>query len=218
MIRIIKHPSPQILEENWQVWTAELLRLIAAGASRKEIEAVRNRYRHADIKAVVCLETFDKCAFCESKMTHVYYGDIEHVQPKSIFVELTFVWHNLVLACRICNNNKLVYPKDGDPFVNPVLDNPDAHLFFSGDVLFPRPGSDAGFLTIDQLKLNRRQLRERRSEKIENLWRLIDRWSRLTNSRLKEIARQEIMHEISSEKEFSMALKAFAAQCGVPLD
>ena len=45
-----------------------------------------------------------KCAYCESKITVVTYGSIEHFRPKSIYPELTFEWNNLLLSCDICND------------------------------------------------------------------------------------------------------------------
>ena len=45
-------------------------------------ETERRRYNHAEIKSALIAETHGKCAYCESKIRHVSYGDIEHVMPK----------------------------------------------------------------------------------------------------------------------------------------
>ncbi|MEQ1829786.1 MAG: HNH endonuclease, partial [Pirellula sp.] len=45
-------------------------------------------------------ETADKCAYCESKVTHVTFGDIEHIVPKSIGGKQT------TLTCGRCNNDQ----------------------------------------------------------------------------------------------------------------
>jgi uncharacterized protein (TIGR02646 family) len=45
-----------------------------------------------------------KCAYCESKITVVTYGAIEHFRPKSTHVDLNFTWENLLLSCDLCND------------------------------------------------------------------------------------------------------------------
>lgn len=56
----------------------------------------------------------DKCAYCESKITHIYSGDIEHFRPKGGYGDanpitkpgyywLAADWDNLLLACPFCN-------------------------------------------------------------------------------------------------------------------
>ena len=58
----------------------------------------------------------DKCAFCESKVTHIAYGDVEHFRPKAGYRQrpedpleqpgyywLAYEWTNLLFCCQICN-------------------------------------------------------------------------------------------------------------------
>ena len=58
----------------------------------------------------------EECAFCESKIGHVAYGDVEHFRPKAGFRQrptdpltkpgyywLAYEWANLLLSCQICN-------------------------------------------------------------------------------------------------------------------
>jgi uncharacterized protein (TIGR02646 family) len=58
----------------------------------------------------------DKCAFCESKISHVAYGDVEHFRPKAGcrqkrkdplitpgYYWLAYDWRNLLFCCQICN-------------------------------------------------------------------------------------------------------------------
>lgn len=59
-----------------------------------------------------------KCAYCESKFTHVYYGDIEHFRPKKGvgtnskklrkpgYYWLGVDWDNLLFSCLFCNQSK----------------------------------------------------------------------------------------------------------------
>lgn len=56
-----------------------------------------------------------KCAYCESKITAIYSGDIEHFRPKAGYINdneplnkpgyywLAAEWENLLLACPFCN-------------------------------------------------------------------------------------------------------------------
>ena len=84
-----------------------------------------------------------KCAYCESKLTHVTYGDIEHFRPKGNphYRHLTFNWDNLLLSCPICNDaahKGSHFPLDtrGDPvLLDPTdkLTDPNHHLRFVWD-------------------------------------------------------------------------------------
>ena len=62
----------------------------------------------------VLLNMFNgKCAYCESKITSIYNGDIEHFRPKGEIKEATPTkpgyywlaaeWENLLFACPFCN-------------------------------------------------------------------------------------------------------------------
>jgi uncharacterized protein (TIGR02646 family) len=82
-----------------------------------------------------------KCAYCESKIMVVTYGEIEHFRPKSIYVDLTFTWENLLLSCDICNNTnhkgtKFPLDSQGYPLLidptDPTIE-PSNHLEFSWD-------------------------------------------------------------------------------------
>jgi uncharacterized protein (TIGR02646 family) len=58
----------------------------------------------------------DKCAFCESSVSHVSYGDVEHYRPKAAVAQkegdrydqpgyywLAYEWANLFFCCQLCN-------------------------------------------------------------------------------------------------------------------
>jgi uncharacterized protein (TIGR02646 family) len=70
----------------------------------------------ASVKNALRKAQHDKCAFCEAKITHVSYGDVEHYRPKAGFVQqkgeslgrpgyywLAYEWSNLFLSCQLCN-------------------------------------------------------------------------------------------------------------------
>ncbi|RCJ30529.1 hypothetical protein A6769_33265 [Nostoc punctiforme NIES-2108] len=112
MRRLVKQKCPEILEQNHKAWTTEYLNIISSNG--KPTKTQSGRYRHPQIKQTILLETHGKCVYCESKVTHIYPGDIEHIKPKSLYPTEIFSWLNLTLACSICNTNKAAYP-------NPVL-------------------------------------------------------------------------------------------------
>lgn len=73
-------------------------------------------YKHPDVKQQLISVQHGKCAFCESKILHVTYGDVEHFRPKAAvrqdpsddlsrpgYYWLAYDWHNLFLSCGQCN-------------------------------------------------------------------------------------------------------------------
>ncbi|MFD2781156.1 HNH endonuclease [Novosphingobium pokkalii] len=104
MIRLSKGDEPAVLSNNAAVWTAELLDALEHRPA--DVPGIKGRYNHPTVKAALKAETSEKCAYCESKMLHVTFGDIEHIVPKSADPKLTFDWENLTLACDVCNTKK----------------------------------------------------------------------------------------------------------------
>ena len=73
-------------------------------------------YGHSAVKESLVLAQHGKCAFCEAKLTHVAYGDVEHFRPKGGYRQhgadplgrpgyywLAYEWSNLYLSCQLCN-------------------------------------------------------------------------------------------------------------------
>ena len=66
----------------------------------------------------------NKCAYCESRITSVYNGDIEHFRPKAGYGDplvrpgyywLAADWDNLLFACALCNQtNTLKVLENGE--------------------------------------------------------------------------------------------------------
>ena len=125
--------------------------------------------------------------YCESKITHVDYGHIEHYRPKSGPFgrpDLTFEWSNLLLACGICNgpSHKGAWFPEADeegPIINPCEDNPGDHFDFKYDSVAHLASvygkTERGRVTEALLGLNRKDLRVHRSrfvKKLEVLLRL----------------------------------------------
>jgi hypothetical protein len=159
MIRLSKGQIPDVLENNAATWTQELL---AAGDKGK---AKSSRYGHAEIKAALIAETYGKCAYCESKLLHITYGDVEHIVAKAIDPSRAYEWANLTLACDKCNTRK----GDKEDILDPYTDDPTSAFFFGGPWIAASVGSDLGKVTLVVLDLNRPDLMERRKEKLDAL-------------------------------------------------
>lgn len=115
-----------------------------------------------------------KCAYCESQILSIGYGCIEHFHPKSKFPILCFDWHNLFLACDICNSiaykgAKFPSATQGGPYVNPAEEDPELFFDFIYDkdlkhaYVAPKVNNTRAQLTESDFGLNRPFLLKRRS-------------------------------------------------------
>lgn len=208
MIRINKGVEPNILTNNKATWTTELLDYI--NRSEKVPEGVYSRYNHNEVKNSLRKECSNKCMYCESPVAHVSYEHIEHIQPKakSKFPLLTYEWNNLGLACPICNMNKGDQYDIDLPFVNPYTEDPSLFFIALGYIIYHKAANRRGELTKRVLKLNRPELIERRSERLEAITRLIDKYHSETNLILKEAIKTEIEIEIQPDKPYSLCAKS----------
>ena len=186
MIKIDRLPKPRILQRKADKWRDKLL----AAATDAERLRLQEKYRHTKIKQTL-VEMFNgKCAYCESKITHIDYGHIEHYRPKSGSngrPDLTFEWTNLLLACGVCNGGEYKsdhFPEadDDGPIVNPCEDDPSQHFTFHFDPVAKLASvygvTSRGVRTEQLLGINRPELRSYRSVRIRYLMAL----SRFANS------------------------------------
>ena len=73
-------------------------------------------YGAKSVKNALTRAQYDKCCFCESPVTQVAYGDVEHFRPKGGYRQtsvdplgkpgyywLSYDWNNLFFSCQICN-------------------------------------------------------------------------------------------------------------------
>ncbi len=121
------------------------------------------------------MASFDKCMYCESKISHVYYGDVEHIKPKSKFPELEFEWGNLGFVCARCNGLKGDKYDARAPFIDPYEEDPSNHIVALGSMLFHKPGCERGEITILVIDLNRIELMTRRAERMMRLHAMADK-------------------------------------------
>jgi len=179
MIRVRRLDEPTSLGR----WKGRWQRALGAATTERENARAISKYRHKEIKKTLVEMFHGKCAYCESKIRHVDYGDIEHFRPKSKpeFRNLVFEWENLFLACSVCNGpsfkgDRFPEAAEGGPPVNPCDDRPEEHLEFVFDTVTKlatvASKTVRGKTTVDLFGLNRSELREHRSRIIEKLFAL----------------------------------------------
>ena len=207
MIRLFKGIIPGVLQASYQAWTNILLAHRTAGTTPTATE--KARYRHVDIKQALVNETRGKCAYCESKLRHIAYGDVEHIVPKSTSIEKTFDWSNLTLACDVCNTNKDDHFGNHDDLVDPYAVEPSTHLNFIGAMVLPMPGSGPGHITVSTLRLNRIDLVERRAERLEQLCRLLHLMVEVLDENRRDVIRRDLEREYTEDKEYSAMSKGY---------
>ncbi len=201
MVRLEKGAQPDVLVRHGQQWTDELLRRINAGEVISEY--LLSRYSHPQIKAALIAETSGKCAYCESPFTHIAFGDVEHIVPKSIDARLRFAWANLTVACDVCNQNKSNHLGIVDPYVSDPID-----MFeYFGPLMWAALGNDVAQLTEELIDLNRPGLVERRRERLEYIRRLVD--SALTKPvAVRDAMLERAWREVEQTRPFSACARA----------
>jgi len=172
-------------------------------------DSLATSYRDRDIKLLLQKETADKCAYCESKITHVDYGDVEHIIPKVKRPDLRFDYSNLTYACSVCNTKKGDYHDDAAPLLNPYIDAPEEHLLAVGPMLMRLPTSDKGLVTQKRLDLNRAPLIERRTERLESIGTLMDQVARANSTAVRQVLLDQIGQESADDKEYAFIVQGF---------
>lgn len=187
--------------------SAQLLQLLDEGA---EIPAaVLDAYRAPGIKEHLIAESHGKCVYCESKITHVYWGDVEHIKPKASFPRERLIIENLCLACARCNNAKSDFWNAATPLLNPYEDNPAESLMAFGSWIARRPGRERARVTIDRLQLNRMDLVERRHERWLLLQPLVDQYVQTPEGPVREVIRVELLNQASDDNEYALVIRAY---------
>lgn len=151
-------------------------------------------YGHNDVKTTLINLQKKCCCFCESRITHISSGDVEHFRPKQGYSQdktdsfhkpgyfwLAYDWSNLLFACELCNRR---YKKNFFPLkisanrCNPHLTfdtSVEAPLFINPSVVDPSMHIEfrgttithktpEGDATITELDLDRGELDEMRRD------------------------------------------------------
>jgi hypothetical protein len=194
-------------------WTVQLKNLLSSGEPIPS--ALARKYRNHELKSHLRNETHGKCAYCESKVTHVYPGDVEHILPKTTYRDRALDPTNLTFACFECNNRKGDFDNPSEPLVNPYVDEPSDHLVAAGPLIKHRLGDNRGFLTESILELNRASLFERRTERLNSLHRLAHLYS-ISNAPVKDILKEQLLEEAQDEQEYAFVVRTYLRDaCGI---
>jgi uncharacterized protein (TIGR02646 family) len=99
-------------------------------AGRKSFTFDSDIYAHKTVKTALIGAQHDKCFLCESSITHIDYGDVEHFRPKGGYRQsetdtlhrpgyywLAYEWGNLFLSCTLCNQQ---FKKNLFPLADPA--------------------------------------------------------------------------------------------------
>jgi uncharacterized protein (TIGR02646 family) len=156
-------------------------------------------YGHQAVKRVLIKAQHEKCCFCESKVTHISYGDVEHFRPKGGYRQskgsslrmpgyywLAYEWSNLFFCCQLCNQRykenlfplkapnkraKSHYDDLGEE--QPIFINPEEdaekYISFREEVVFAVGNNKRGDATIKALRLDRDELNDMRRDVYEKL-------------------------------------------------
>jgi hypothetical protein len=128
MIRISKpHKAPKVLTTKGKAKTKANIALTKTGSNNFDFD--RQIYAHKSVKKALIDAQHDKCFLCESKISHIAYGDVEHFRPKAGYRQsassslqkpgyywLAFEWSNLFFACQLCNQ---LFKKNLFPLADP---------------------------------------------------------------------------------------------------
>lgn len=227
MIRITRGDKPKILADNETQWTSDYLEKVSAFAiapnseNKKSKAKAEAKYKHSRIKEALKVAFSGKCAYCESHIVHVDYGDIEHFRPKSKFPELCFRWENLLLSCGICNGtahkgDHFPESEEGGPLVHPAEENPDEFFLFEFDPATGTanvlPKNQRGHTTEFILGLNRKELVQHRSSVVRKMVFVAIRASRGDDEAL-----HLIRSYCSPENEYSAFARSLVYHFSLPL-
>lgn len=186
-------------------------------------------YGHDDVKNTLIDLQKKCCCFCESRITHISSGDIEHFRPKKGFYQdnkdlfhkpgyfwLAYEWSNLLFSCELCNRRykKNFFPlKDNTKRCNPsrsfsilsegpLFVNPcevDPSIHITYTETTPTPKTVEGSITITELCLDRGDLDEMRKDSINAVIALMNTYERDKNS-LYEQDSKDKLRNILNEK------------------
>ena len=182
-----------------------------------DLVALQTTYKAPINKQALVKAGSGKCMYCESLVTHVYFGDVEHIRPKDLFPGLKFEWANLGYVCAKCNNAKRNKWFEETPFVDPYSEDPGETIAAIGQWLFARPGADRGRVTIHEIQLNRPELLERRLEKLNRIQEILDLLAKAPNDAVRNALGSRIEVELGDGAEYLLVGRAaYQHLAGVP--
>lgn len=219
MILVERVVEPASLTANKTKWLDDYLLAIKNYQANPIIKNKRlkllaeNKYRQQDVKTSLKEMFGGKCAYCESHLTHISYGHIEHFKPKSSYPKDCFNWKNLLLGCEICNGTQYKsthFPlanEDG-PLVNPTVEDPFIFFDFEYDPVTGLANvlgkNNRGITTERLLGLNRPDLIKHRSRIVRRIAYVAIKASQGDNDALIEM--RKLVEKDEEYSAFSISL------------
>ncbi len=208
MIRISKKeiaPVPEILKTKGEAEIISFKNRYDNGERNFESKDFESKiYGHDEVKQILIKIQDNKCCFCESKISHVSYGDVEHFRPKTGWVQkdeklnkpgyywLAYQWDNLLLSCQICNqrHKKNHFPllpgskravchnddirHEQAIFINPGNEDVETLITFNEEIPKAANDNERGIETINKLGLDRELLNEQRRKTLNMIRDIYD--------------------------------------------
>lgn len=168
MRHIDRLPIPQILnnkQKEWQIKFDEKLK------ENPKARPDSSKYGHKDIRDQLNSCSFNKCFYCESKLTGTS-REIDHYVEVAIDPSLAFEWTNLYLSCNNCNNKLDHNTIPITEVLNPCVDSDEEiqkHIAFEKDCICSQSNSEKGLKTIQKFRLDTEILDLRRSKWLNKL-------------------------------------------------
>lgn len=141
MIKISKtSEAPPPLKNNASRANTDIINKLISKGHLNATDFDSSIYGCKDVKKQLKHDQHDKCAYCESNLTAVASGDVEHFRPKTYYQQarggeksatgyywLAYDWKNLLYSCEICNRT---HKKNLFPLLNPDkrADTPDKKI------------------------------------------------------------------------------------------
>ena len=152
MIRVSTGEEPSVLKNNSTSWTKDLLSLVRlkggfSKLSESDKSLVRERYGDKEIRDALSSKS-TKCIYCESLINVTSFVNVEHYYPKSLYPEKTYIWDNLFPCCSYCNSKKGSFDTKTEPFIHPVIDDPESRFKYDDCVISCADPNDKGAINV----------------------------------------------------------------------
>lgn len=159
---------PEILNNKHEEWQAKFeQKLLRNPKTRPD----SSKYGHRDIRKQLDSCSFNKCFYCESKLTDSP-REIDHYVEVAVAPALAYEWTNLYLSCSNCNDKLDHNEIPVTDALNPCKDSDEEiqrHIVFEKECICSQAGSTKGLNTIRKFRLDSQVLDLKRSKWLNKL-------------------------------------------------